>query len=127
MSLVLLVLIFIWLGILGVSLTTYLLTYSSIIIASLVIFGNSARNVFEGVIFQFVLHPFDQGDKVTIDGEWYTVHRMNLNSTVLRRGDGWECVVMNAVLANKTIYNHRRSPAESESVTFNAHVATTQE
>ena len=38
------------------------LTFSSIVLAFAFVFGNNIRNIYEAVIFLFVVHPFDVGD-----------------------------------------------------------------
>ncbi len=42
------------------------LTISSIVLACSFVFGNSIRNVFESVVFLFVVHPFDVGDALLV-------------------------------------------------------------
>lgn len=42
------------------------LTISSIVLAFAFVFGNSIRNVFESVVFLFVVHPFDVGDALLV-------------------------------------------------------------
>ena len=42
------------------------LTVSSVLLGLSFIFGNSIRNVFESVVFLFVVHPFDVGDALLI-------------------------------------------------------------
>jgi hypothetical protein len=32
------------------------------------IFGNACKTVFEAIIFVFIMHPFDVGDRCVIDG-----------------------------------------------------------
>ena len=36
-------------------------------------FSNSVKNLFEAVIFLFVVHPFDTGDALIIDSLLYVV------------------------------------------------------
>lgn len=46
-----------------------LLACTSILLAPAVsIFGNLCRNTFESLLFLFVVHPFDVGDRVLIGG-----------------------------------------------------------
>lgn len=71
--------------------------------------GNSAKNLFEGVIFLFVTHPFDVGDRVFIDGQNLIVKELGILTTVFQRFDGQILYSPNAVLATKPITNIRRS------------------
>lgn len=45
------------------------LTFSSIVLAFAFVFGNSIRNMYEAVIFLFVVHPFDVGDVLLMGPE----------------------------------------------------------
>ena len=51
------------------------LTFSSIVLAFAFVFGNSIRNMYEAVIFLFVVHPFDVGDVLLMgaDQTWCKV------------------------------------------------------
>ncbi|KAI3635426.1 hypothetical protein MIR68_006064 [Amoeboaphelidium protococcarum] len=114
------VVLFIWLSVFGVALTQYLLTFGSLIILSGVVIGNSAKTVVENILFLFVLHPFDVGDKIVVDGELYTVKNIALNSTTLVHVEGKLAKIPNAILQTKVIYNYRRSPNQSETFTLYA-------
>lgn len=48
-------------------------TLSSVILAFAFVFGNNIRNLYESVIFLFVVHPYDVGDVLLIDGVWHQV------------------------------------------------------
>lgn len=121
MFITLIILLLIWLGIFGISITSYFVAAGSILIASSVMIGSSAKALFESIIFIFGNHPYDHGDKIEVDGVTYTVKRMALMSTVLHRSDGTEVYVPNVIMANKFIFNIRRSPHQSDVVTL--HVA----
>ena len=54
---------------LQVDVTEAWLTFSSIVLAFSFIFANSIRTVFECVVFLFVVHPFDVGDTVVLEGQ----------------------------------------------------------
>ncbi|EPS63057.1 hypothetical protein M569_11730, partial [Genlisea aurea] len=62
------VILIIWLVILGIATSKFLLFISSELVVATFIFGNSCRTVFEAVIFVFVIHPFDVGDRCEVDG-----------------------------------------------------------
>lgn len=50
-------------------LTTRILVFiSSQLLLAVFMFGNSAKIVVEAIIFVFVMHPFDVGDRCVIDG-----------------------------------------------------------
>ena len=41
--------------------------FSSIVLAFAFMFGNSVKTVYESIIYLFVVHPFDVGDKIIVD------------------------------------------------------------
>lgn len=47
------------------------LLFSSVVLAFAFVFGNSIRQLYEAVIFLFVIHPYDVGDWLMIDGNQY--------------------------------------------------------
>ena len=57
---------------LQVDLSKAWLTFSSIVLAFAFVFGNNIRNIYEAVIFLFVVHPFDVGDVLLMgaDQSW---------------------------------------------------------
>lgn len=58
----------IWLLILGIATSKFLVFISSQLLLVAFIFGNTCKTVFEAIIFLFVIHPFDVGDRCEIDG-----------------------------------------------------------
>ena len=63
--------------------------------------GSSLAEVLTSIIFLFVKHPYDVGDRVQIDKEQYTVKEIRLLSTILL--DSRSCYVQapNTVLSTK--------------------------
>ena len=49
------------------------LLFSSVVLAFAFIFGNSIRQLYEAVIFLFVIHPYDVGDWLKIGTNQYQV------------------------------------------------------
>ena len=54
--------------IMGLNNQTLLVCTSTLILPSVSIFGNYARNAFESLLFLFIMHPFDVGDRISIEG-----------------------------------------------------------
>ena len=48
--------------------------FSSIVLAFAFMFGNSVKTVYESIIYLFVVHPFDVGDKIIVDSISSKVH-----------------------------------------------------
>lgn len=112
----LIIVIFIWLLIFnGDSTVSNIVPLSTFVVGFSFIFGNSAKNIFESMIFIFATHPYDVGDLVCIDEVWMFVKEFGLLSTTFRTTVNQEVVAPNAMLATKKyIYNSRRSNAQWE-------------
>ncbi|MFS8031462.1 hypothetical protein Hanom_Chr17g01546201 [Helianthus anomalus] len=54
--------------ILNIATGKFLVFISSQIVVVAFVFGNTCKTVFEAIIFLFVMHPFDVGDRCEIDG-----------------------------------------------------------
>jgi len=67
-AIVLVLSIIVWLLVMGLLTTQVLVFISSQLLLVVFVFGNTAKTVFEAIIFVFVMHPFDVGDRCVIDG-----------------------------------------------------------
>lgn len=65
---VIIISLIIWLLMMGFLTTKVLVIISSQLLLVAFMFGNTARTVFEAIIFVFVMHPFDVGDRCVVDG-----------------------------------------------------------
>ncbi|KAJ6698964.1 MECHANOSENSITIVE ION CHANNEL PROTEIN 5 [Salix purpurea] len=117
----------VWLLVMGYLTTQVLVLISSQLLLVVFMFGNSAKTVFEAIIFVFVMHPFDVGDRCVIDGVQMTVEEMNILTTVFLRYDNEKIFYPNIVLATKPISNFYRSPEMSDSVEFAVDISTSIE
>lgn len=114
-----------------------------------VAFQGTCKTVLEAIIFVFVMHPFDIGDRCVIDGVQVTsqplsnkndfiststylhllhlqmiVEEMNILTTVFLRYDNEKIYYPNAVLLNKPISNFYRSPEMGDGLDFTIDVNT---
>ncbi|MBA0838953.1 hypothetical protein Goarm_004736 [Gossypium armourianum] len=96
-------------------------------LVSVVVIVVTIITVFEAIIFVFVMHPFDVGDRCVIDGIQMIVEEMNILTTVFLRYDNEKIFYPNSVLATKPISNFYRSPEMSDSVEFTVDVSTSIE
>ncbi|KAI0000574.1 Mechanosensitive ion channel-domain-containing protein [Russula vinacea] len=88
--------------------------------------GSSLHDILTSIIFLFVRHPFDVGDRIDLGEKGiFTVKEIRLLSTILLNGHGGYVQVSNNVLADLFIQNIRRSPKMSESFTFDVNYSTT--
>ena len=91
------------------------LSFSSVFLAFVFVFGNSLRNMYESVIFLFVMHPYDVGDALFISGDWCQVEEIALQYTQVVRYDGVKIWYPNYVLCAGAVMNITRSAKRWES------------
>ncbi|KIY72882.1 hypothetical protein CYLTODRAFT_343298 [Cylindrobasidium torrendii FP15055 ss-10] len=112
------ILFFISLSVFGVEVGDSLTSVYTLGIAASFIFKTAASNAFDAIMFLFVTHPFDTGDRCFIDDENLIVKKMGLFATVFTRVDGTESYYFNSQLFNKFITNVRRSDKMFENCTI---------
>jgi small-conductance mechanosensitive channel len=110
------------LPIFGVALTS-VIPLTSFFLGLSFIFAGVAQQTFQAIIFIFVTHPFDSGDKVLIDDKTYFVVELSLLVTTLRQ-EGKIVYIPNSELAVKSIYNIRRSGDQMEMIKVNVCLET---
>ncbi|KAK1419358.1 hypothetical protein QVD17_28524 [Tagetes erecta] len=125
--LVALIILVICLVILNIATTKILVLISSQIVVVAFIFGNTCKTIFESIIFLFVIHPFDVGDRCEIDGIQMTVEEMNIMNTIFLRADNQKIYYPNNTLAMRSIANFYRSPDMWDAIDFLIHVGTPAE
>ncbi|EIE26550.1 hypothetical protein COCSUDRAFT_39616 [Coccomyxa subellipsoidea C-169] len=105
--------VFVWayLVIFNVDIAKVWATITTILLAFVFVFGNSIRNIYEAVIFLFVVHPFDVGDVLLIGAEstWHQVEEVALQNIVLRRADGVRIFFPITKLSVEPVLNVSRS------------------
>ncbi|KAJ3681926.1 hypothetical protein LUZ60_014499 [Juncus effusus] len=116
-----------WLIILGLAKPSFFALLGSQVLLAVFVFGNTLKTVFEAIVFLFVMHPFDVGDRCEVDDVQLVVEEMNIMTTVFLRYDNLKITYPNSVLATKFICNHYRSPDMGDSIDFCIHVATPKE
>ncbi|XP_009630158.1 mechanosensitive ion channel protein 6-like [Nicotiana tomentosiformis] len=122
--LVAVIIVVIWLLILRVANTHFLVLMSSQVLLVVFMFGNSAKTTFEAIIFLFVMHPFDVGDRLEVEGVQMIVEEMNILTTVFLRYDNQKIIYPNSVLSMKPISNYYRSPHMGDAIDFCIHIST---
>ncbi|THG03375.1 mechanosensitive ion channel protein 6-like [Camellia sinensis] len=118
------VIVVIWLLILKITSTHFFVFLGSQLLLVAFMFGNTCKTTFEAIIFLFVMHPFDVGDRCEIDGVQMVVEEMNILTTIFLRFDNQKIIYPNSVLATKPISNYYRSPDMGDSIDFCIHIAT---
>ncbi|KAJ0966925.1 hypothetical protein J5N97_023842 [Dioscorea zingiberensis] len=117
----------IWLLILDLATTHFFVFICSQLVVVAFIFGNTLKMIFEAIIFLFVMHPFDVGDRCEIEGVQMFVEEMNILTTIFLRFDNQKISYPNSVLATLPISNIYRSPDMGDAIDFCVHVATPME
>lgn len=110
--------IFLYLLVWHVDIVRVWVTLSSVILAFTFVFGASIRRAYENVMFLFVVHPFDVGDRLLIDGESYIVYKMKLSTTIFEQGSGTKVWYPNDRLMLMPIFNQTRADCARESFEF---------
>ncbi|KAK9677074.1 hypothetical protein RND81_11G120000 [Saponaria officinalis] len=114
----------IWLNIISSDSVLFL---SSQVVVVAFVFGNTCKNVFESIIFLFVIHPYDVGDRCEIEGVQMVVEEINILTTIFLRYDNQKIVFPNYVLVTKPISNFYRSPDMGDAVELCFHISTPAE
>lgn len=112
------IVIVVWLLLTEIATTKVLVLLSSQLVVAAFIFGNTCKTIFEAIVFVFIMHPFDVGDRCVIDGVQMVVEEMNILTTVFLRFDNEKIYYPNSVLSTKPISNFYRSPDMGDNVEF---------
>ncbi|KAJ7966374.1 Mechanosensitive ion channel protein [Quillaja saponaria] len=119
--------VIVWLLLTGIATTKVIVFLSSQLVVVAFMFGNTCKTIFEAIIFVFVMHPFDVGDRCVVDGVQLLVEEMNILTTVFLKLDNEKIYYPNSVLATKPISNYYRSPDMFDSVEFSIDFTTPME
>lgn len=114
----LVILFFISFSIFGVNISKSITSVYSIFFAASFVFKRASSSAFDAIMFLFVTHPFDTGDRCLIDTENLVVKKVGLFATVFTRADGSETYYFNSQLFTKFITNYRRSGKTFENLTM---------
>ncbi|KAF8037875.1 hypothetical protein BT93_B0648 [Corymbia citriodora subsp. variegata] len=123
-AIVVVIIIVVSLLVMGLATTKVILVVTSQLLLVGFMFQNTCKTVFESIIFVFVMHPFDVGDRCVVDGVQMIVEEMNILTTVFLRYDMEKIYYPNSVLITKPISNFRRSPDMGDAVDFTIDVST---
>ncbi|KAH8491470.1 hypothetical protein H0E87_023559 [Populus deltoides] len=119
-----LIIIVISLLVTGLATTKVLFVFTSQLLLVGFMFQNTCKSIFESIIFVFVMHPFDVGDRCVVDGVQMVVEEMNILTTVFLRYDSEKIYYPNSVLLTKPISNFRRSPDMGDGIDITIDVST---
>ncbi|KAG6414519.1 hypothetical protein SASPL_121891 [Salvia splendens] len=126
-ALLMIIIVIIWLLLTGIATTKVLVVMSSQLVVAVFMFGNTCKTIFEAIIFVFVMHPFDVGDRCVIDGVQMIVEEINIFTAVFLKADNEKVYYPNSVLSMKPISNFYRSPDMGDSLEFSIDFKTSME
>ncbi|XP_028759430.1 mechanosensitive ion channel protein 10-like [Neltuma alba] len=126
-SIVIVITIIVFLLVMELATLKVILFFITQIVLVGVAFQGTCKTVLEAIIFVFIMHPFDIGDRCVIDDVHMIVEEMNILTTVFLRYDNEKIYYPNAVLLSKPISNFYRSPEMWDSVDFVIDVSTPME
>ncbi|KAK9904456.1 hypothetical protein M0R45_000681 [Rubus argutus] len=110
--------IVVWLLLVEIATTKVLVFLSSQIVLAAFIFGNTCKNIFEAVVFVFVMHPFHVGDRCVVDGVPLIVEEMNILTTVFSKLNKDKVYYPNSVLSTLPISNCKGNSDTGDVVEF---------
>ncbi|KAK9904455.1 hypothetical protein M0R45_000680 [Rubus argutus] len=110
--------IVVWLLLVEIATTKVLVFLSSQIVLAAFIFGNTCKNIFEAVVFVFVMHPFHVGDRCVVDGVPLIVEEMNILTTVFSKLNKDKVYYPNSVLSTLPISNCKENSDTGDFVEF---------
>ncbi|KAL2924494.1 Mechanosensitive ion channel protein 10, partial [Bienertia sinuspersici] len=113
----------VWLLLTELATTKVLVLIASPMLAATFIFGEACKTLFHGILFVYVVHPYDVGDLCIIDKNMMEVTEIGIWTTTFIKLDkfGRQEVVKypNTGLRNKVIVNHKTNFDWSDCVEFN--------
>ncbi|KAL9077330.1 MAG: hypothetical protein Q9157_003397, partial [Trypethelium eluteriae] len=135
MFLVAVITILVFISLISTSAAGVLTSAGSAVLALSWLFSATAQEFLQSVIFVFVKHPFDVGDRVTIfgnagkemKGDDFFVKEISLLYTEFKKMEGHIVQAPNSYLNTIFILNQRRSGGLAEAVTITIKFGTTLE
>ncbi|KAF4375762.1 hypothetical protein F8388_014484 [Cannabis sativa] len=110
-TILIVVTIVIWLLLMEIDTTKVLVLFSSHLVLAAFVFGKD-------IVFVFIMHPFDVGDRCVIDGIPLLVEEMNILSTVFLKLNNEKVYYPNSILYTKPTSNYYRSSDMGDSIEF---------
>lgn len=132
---VLVITLLVFVSLISTSAQTAITSLGSTVLALSWLFSATAQEFLQSLIFVFVKHPFDVGDRVTIygntgslgRGDDYFVKEISLLYTEFKKMEGHVVQAPNSYLNTLFILNQRRSGGLAESVPVTVKFGTTLE
>jgi len=91
------------------NLSSVYVAISSIWVGAMFAISGTITSLVQSLIFLFITHPFDVGDRIEIDGQAYLVKDFGLTNVTMKKPNGEEIYAPTSELTSKFINNIRRS------------------
>lgn len=114
----------------GVSVSSALATFGTLLISTAVAFGSTLKNIVESAVLIVLIKPFRVGDRIQLDSRNDTpklVQKIQLLSTTFKGPDNRVLIIPNKILADKQIFNLRESKHAVVLVEFEIEATTSEE
>jgi len=107
--------------------STVMISIGTIWASTMFAFSGIITTIVENIIFLFISHPFDVGDKIQVGDSVMYVMEFGLISTIFRRTDGKRAYCPNKKISSQFIKNVRRSGTIIEDIDLEISLNTTKE
>ncbi|KIS69709.1 uncharacterized protein UMAG_02237 [Mycosarcoma maydis] len=118
MSIYILIAAIIIAAMLSIAFSTLVTSFGTLVLGLSWLIGTTAQETLGAIIFLFIKHPYDVGDRVDVGDDSYIVKEMRLLTTVFKTTNGKNVMISHNQLATKPIVNLRRSGAIEETFKF---------
>jgi len=107
--------------------TTIMISVGTVWASTMFAISGIITTIVENIIFLFISHPFDVGDKIQVGSDVMYVTEFGLISTVFRRTNGKKVYCPNKKISSQFIKNVRRSGTIVEDIDLEISLNTTTE
>ncbi|KAE8212062.1 hypothetical protein CF327_g4258 [Tilletia walkeri] len=118
-------------GLISIKFSSLVTSFGTVLLGLSWLLSATAQEALSAIMFLFVKHPYDVGDRVEVDGggglATYVVAEIQLLSTIFKTTTGKYVQISHSVLTTKSITNLRRSGPIEESIIFEVPYSTTFE
>ncbi|KAK0559151.1 hypothetical protein OC844_004615 [Tilletia horrida] len=118
-------------GLISIKFSSLVTSFGTVLLGLSWLLSATAQEALSAIIFLFVKHPYDVGDRVEVDGgggvATYVVAEIQLLSTIFKTTTGKYVQISHSVLTTKMVTNLRRSGPIEETITFDVPYSTTFE
>jgi len=107
--------------------TTIMISVGTVWASTMFAISGIITTIVENIIFLFISHPFDVGDKIQVGNDVMYVTEFGLISTVFKRTNGKKVYCPNKKISSQFIKNVRRSGTIVEDIDLEISLNTTTE